>query len=76
MDIENIKAVIEAVKKRMKSDYCVTPHVSRILDDTCDTIIQQLEITNSILEGQNVLQGPIMMTDEQVKRLMGVRHAE
>lgn len=48
MDIENVKDVIESVKKKIKSQYRVTPHEGGIVDDLCDTVIEYLERTDRI----------------------------
>lgn len=53
MDIENVKAVIEAVRNRMKADYSYYTSVGNIVDETCNTIIIQLETMDSINKGQS-----------------------
>jgi hypothetical protein len=68
MDIDNVKAVIEAVKKRIKSHYRVTPHVGGIVDDLCSTLVDQLEDQQGHLKMSDI---PIHIeiTQEQYKRL-------
>ncbi len=53
MDIEDVKAVVEAVRKKYMDDYKGYLPVLEVMSEVCDTIIQQLETTDSIQKAQS-----------------------